>query len=47
MVDDRGSNKSGWHVWPAWEEILPGHTLAELNYIEYVESPNGPALLGR
>jgi len=23
MVDDRGSNKSGWHVWPAWEEFYP------------------------
>jgi len=29
------------------EEILPGHTLSEIRYIEYVESPEGPALLLR
>ncbi|OWY68654.1 DNA-directed RNA polymerase subunit beta'' [cyanobacterium TDX16] len=29
------------------EEIVPGHTLSELRYIEYVESPEGPALLLR
>jgi len=34
-------NRDGTFGQPG-EEILPGHTL-ELNYIEYVESPNGPA----
>jgi len=48
MVDDPEAviNRDGTFGQPG-EEILPGHTLAELNYIEYVESPNGPALLLR
>lgn len=29
------------------EEIVPGHTVQELRYVEYVESPEGPALVLR
>lgn len=39
-------NRDGTFGQPG-EEILPGHTLSELRYIEYVESPEGPALLLR
>lgn len=48
MVDDPESvlNRDGTFGQPG-EEILPGHTLSELRYIEYVESPEGPALLVR
>ncbi len=48
MVDDPEAviNRDGTFGQPG-EEILPGHTLDQLNYIEYVESPNGPALLLR
>ncbi len=48
MVDDPEAviNRDGTFG-QAGEEILPGHTLSELRYIEYVESPEGPALLVR
>ena len=48
MVDDPESvlNRDGTFGQPG-EELLPGHTLSELRYIEYVESPEGPALLVR
>jgi len=48
MVDDPEAvmNRDGTFGQPG-EEILPGHTLSELRYIEYVESPEGPALLLR
>lgn len=48
MVDDPESvlNRDGTFGQPG-EELLPGHTLTELRYIEYVESPEGPALLVR
>ncbi len=48
MVDDPESvlGRDGTFGQPG-EEILPGHTLLELRYIEYVESPEGPALLIR
>lgn len=48
MVDDPESvmNRDGTFGQPG-EEILPGHILSDLRYIEYVESPEGPALLLR
>lgn len=48
MVDDPEAvmNRDGTIGQPG-EEILPGHTLQALRYIEYVESPEGPALLLR
>ena len=48
MVDDPEAvmNRDGTIGQPG-EEILPGHTLQDLRYIEYVESPEGPALLLR
>ena len=48
MVDDPESvlNRDGTFGQPG-EELLPGHTLESLRYIEYIESPNGPALLVR
>jgi len=48
MVDDPEAvmNRDGTFGQPG-EEILPGHTLSDLRYIEYVESPEGPALLLR
>jgi DNA-directed RNA polymerase subunit beta' len=48
MVDDPEAvmNRDGTIGQPG-EEILPGHTLQALRYIEYVESPEGPALLIR
>ena len=48
MVDDPEAvmGRDGTFGQPG-EEILPGHTLDALRYIEYVESPEGPALLVR
>ena len=48
MVDDPESvlGRDGTFGQPG-EEILPGHTLTELRYIEFIESPDGPALLLR
>ncbi len=48
MVDDPEAviGRDGSFGQPG-EEIIPGHTLSELRYIEYVESPEGPALLLR
>lgn len=48
IVDDPEAvmNRDGTIGQPG-EEILPGHTLQDLRYIEYVESPEGPALLLR
>lgn len=48
MVDDPEAviGRDGTFGQPG-EEIIPGHTLADLRYIEYVESPEGPALLLR
>ncbi|WNN91919.1 DNA-directed RNA polymerase subunit beta' [Gloeocapsopsis dulcis] len=48
MVDDPEAvmSRDGTFGQPG-EEILPGHTLSDLRYIEYVESPEGPALLLR
>jgi DNA-directed RNA polymerase subunit beta' len=48
MVDDPEAvlGRDGTFGQPG-EEIVPGHTLSELRYIEYVESPEGPALLLR
>ena len=48
MVDDPESvlGRDGTFGQPG-EELLPGHTLSELRYIEFVESPEGPALLLR
>jgi DNA-directed RNA polymerase subunit beta' len=48
MVDDPEAvmGRDGTFGQPG-EEILPGHTLQNIGYIEYVESPEGPALLVR
>ena len=48
MVDDPEAviGRDGTFGQPG-EEILPGKILSELRYIEYVESPEGPALLLR
>ena len=48
MVDDPEAviGRDGQLAQPG-EEIIPGHTLSEMRYIEYVESPEGPALLLR
>jgi DNA-directed RNA polymerase subunit beta' len=48
MVDDPEAvmGRDGTFGQPG-EEILPGHTLEHLRYIEYIESPEGPALLLR
>ncbi len=48
MVDDPEAvlGRDGTFGQPG-EEIIPGHTFSELRYIEYVESPEGPALLLR
>ena len=48
MVDDPESvlGRDGTFGQPG-EELLPGHTLTELRYIEFIESPEGPALLLR
>jgi DNA-directed RNA polymerase subunit beta' len=48
MVDDPESvlSRDGTFGQPG-EELLPGRPLTELRYIEYVESPEGPALLLR
>ncbi len=48
MVDDPEAvmGRDGTFGQPG-EEILPGHTLEALRYVEYVESPEGPALLLR
>jgi len=48
MVDDPEAvmGRDGTFGQPG-EEIMPGHTLSEIRYIEYVESPEGPALLLR
>ncbi len=48
MVDDPEAvlGRDGTFGQPG-EEIVPGHTLSHLRYLEYVESPEGPALLLR
>ena len=48
MVDDPEAvvGRDGTFGQPG-EEILPGHILESLRYIEYIESPEGPALLLR
>ncbi|KJH69435.1 DNA-directed RNA polymerase subunit beta' [Aliterella atlantica CENA595] len=48
MLDDPESviNRDGTFTQPG-EELIPGYVTEELRYIEFVESPNGPALLLR